>query len=105
MTYAGPAATSGDCADLAMAAVTSVDDATARAAYECLSPSMRNTTEEDFVAGMQQRDVQQHGQVSRVADQRLRTGGRIVFFTVEQQGQSVGYMVYLDATGKVIRVE
>jgi hypothetical protein len=46
-----------------------------------------------------------HGQVSRVGDQRTKDGGRIVFFTVEQKGQAVGYIVYLDPTGKVLKVE
>jgi hypothetical protein len=104
LSYAGPTAANGDCADAAMAAVTSVDDATAHAAYACLGATMRSTTEDAFVAGMHQRDPGKR-QVSRVADQRTRDGGRIVFYTVEQQGQAVGYIVYLDAEGKVIRVE
>jgi hypothetical protein len=103
-TYAGPSTANGDCADTTMAAVTRVDDDMARAAYACLQSNMRNTSEESFVAGLHQRDMAQ-GQVSRVGDQKTKNGGRIVFYTVEQQGTAVGYIVYLDPTGKVIRVE
>jgi hypothetical protein len=104
LSYAGPSATTGDCADMTMAVVSKVDDEVARAAYACLGPNMRNTSEDAFVAGMHERAVP-NGQINRVGDQRTRDGGRIVFFTVEQHGRAVGYIVYLDPAGKVIRVE
>jgi hypothetical protein len=104
MSFAGPSVVNGDCADTTMAAVARVDDATARAAYACLGPSMRSTSEDQFVSGMRQRALG-HAQVSRVAEQRTGDGGRIVFFTVENQGAAVGYIVYLDARGKVTKVE
>jgi hypothetical protein len=65
---------------------------------------MRNTSEDQFVAGMHQRD-NPRGRFNRVGDQRTPDGGHIVFYTVEQQGQAVGYIVYLNAQGKVTRVE
>ena len=104
MTLAGPSVVNGDCADTTMAAVTRVDDSAARAAYACLGPAMRNTSEDQFVAGMRQRAIA-HAQVSRVAEQRTGDGGRIVFYTVQNQGTAVGYIVYLDAHGKVSKVE
>ena len=104
-TFAGASVVNGDCADTAMAAVTRVDDATARAAYSCLGAGMRNTTEDQFVAGMRQRAVPS-GQFDRVADKRTSDGGRIVFYTVTAGGApAVGYIVYLDPEGKVVRVE
>ena len=104
LTYAGPSVSNGDCADMTMAAVTSADDQTAHAAYACLGPGMRTSTEDQFVAGMQRRDIKR-GHVNRVGDQRTPDGGHIVFFIVEQQGQAVGYIVYLNAQGKVVKVE
>ena len=104
LTYAVPGVANGDCADMTMAAVSSADDQAAHAAYACLGPGMRNATEEQFVAGMQRRDIKR-GHVNRVGDQRTPDGGHIVFFTVEQQGQAVGYIVYLNAQGKVVKVE
>jgi hypothetical protein len=103
-SYAVPTVSNGDCADTAMAAVTTKDDQTAHAAYACLGPGMRNTSEDLFVAGMHQRDTLR-AHVNRIGDQRTADGGHIVFYTVEQQGQAVGYIVYLNPQGKVIKVE
>ncbi len=104
MTFAGPSVTNDDCADTAMAAVTRADDAAAHAAYACLGPGLRNTSEEQFVANLHQRDTAR-GQVNRVAEQRTTDGGRIVFYTVQGQGPAVGYIVYLDPQGKIVKVE
>ncbi|HEX8967643.1 MAG TPA: hypothetical protein VF937_07180, partial [Chloroflexota bacterium] len=91
----GANATTGDCADTTIAAVTRADDATARAAFACLGPGMRTTTEDQFVAGIRQQ-AKTNGQVNRVADEHTPDGGRIVFFTVEAaQAPAVGYIVYL----------
>jgi hypothetical protein len=53
---------------------------------------------------MLRRDVAR-GRVNRVGDQRTPDGGHIVFYTVEQHGQAVGYIVYLNSQGKVVKVE
>ena len=103
-TYAGAGVVNGDCADTTMAALATSDVDTARAAYACLSPGLRNTNEETWVAGVQQRELP-HGRVSRVSDQRTQDGGHIVFYLVALQGQDVGYIVYLDPKGKVKAVE
>ena len=88
-----------------MLAVTHVDEVTARAAYACLGPSMRTASEDQFVEGMRSRGVPT-GQFDRVADRRTPDGGRIVFFTVYAgQAPTVGYLVYLDAEGKIAKVE
>ena len=105
LTYAGPTVAAGDCADTTMAAVTRVDDEVARAAYACLGPSMRRSSEDEFVQAMRTRNQVRPERVNRVGDQRTRDGGRIVFFTVEAQGQAVGYIVYLDRDGKVQKIE
>jgi hypothetical protein len=102
--YAGPTQLSGDCADTAMAAMTRGDPDTAHAAYACLGSAMRSTSEEAFVSNMRVPEATQM-QVNRIGDQRTKDGGRIVFFAVEQQDQAVGYIVYLDPAGKIIRVE
>ncbi len=104
LSYAVPSVSNGDCADMTMAAVTNADDQTAHAAYACLGPNMRSATEDQFVTGMHQRNIAR-GRVNRVGDQRTPDGGHIVFYTVEQQGQAVGYIVYLNAQGKVVKVE
>jgi hypothetical protein len=102
--YAGPTQPPGDCADTAMAAMTRGDPDTAHAAYACLGSSMRNSSEDAFVSNIRVPEASRM-QANRIGDQRTRDGGRIVFFAVEQQDQVVGYIVYLDPGGKVIRVE
>jgi hypothetical protein len=105
LTVAGPTARSGDCADTAMAALTHGSDATARAAYACLDPTMRTTSEEQFVAALKQRAIGS-GQVDRVADRTTPDGGKIVFYTVSRADlPAVGYIVYLDQQGKIVKVE
>ena len=104
LTPAAPGATNADCADAAMAALTHASDATARAAYDCLGPTMRTTSEDQFVASMQQRAASD-GQADRVADKQTQAG-KIVFFTVSTSATPpVGYIVYLDPDGKISRVE
>jgi hypothetical protein len=103
-SYAGPSVVNGDCADTTMLAVTQVNDDLAHAAYACLGPAMRQTSEAQFVASLHQRDMPR-GKLNRIAEQGTPDGGRIVFFTVEGQGSAVGYIVYLDARGKVTKVE
>lgn len=105
LTFAGWSVTNGDCADTAMAALTNVTDSSARAAYACLGPGMRTTTEDAFVTSMRQRATAA-GQANRVADRRSPDGGKIVFFTVSATDMaSVGYIVYLDSQGRVTKVE
>ncbi len=107
LASAGPTAmggVNGDCADTTMAAVTSNNDGVARAAYQCLSPNMRNTSEDRWIASMRQHGVR-NGQFSRVADRRTGDGGMMVFYSVDVDGQSAGYIVYLDAQGHVRGVE
>ena len=105
MTFARPSVTSGDCADTAMQALTHVNDASARAAYACLGAAMRTTSEDQFVATLQQQAVSS-AQANRVADRHTPDGGKIVFYTVSAGNlPSVGYIVYLDHEGKISKVE
>jgi hypothetical protein len=104
LSYAGPSVVNGDCADTTMAAVTKVDDNMSRAAYACLGPTLRNTDEQGFIDNMHRRDTTT-GRLTRVGEQHTSDGGLIVFYTVEGQGPAVGYIVYLNSQGKVIKVE
>jgi hypothetical protein len=66
---------------------------------------MRHTGEEQFVQSLHERGNLPTGRISRVADHPTSDGGHIVFYTVEAAGQSVGYIVYLDNTGLVQKIE
>jgi hypothetical protein len=102
-TSTAASATGGDCADTMIAAATVLDDDMARATYACLSSDMRTLSEDDFVAGMRQADMQ-GGVPSRIGDKRTVDGGWIVFFTIDQRGETSGYKIYLDTQGKVLRI-
>jgi hypothetical protein len=104
LTEAGPTVSNGDCADTTMSAVTKVDDATAHAAYNCLADTMKQTSEDTFVATLRQRKLPP-GEFSRVAAQRDTDGSQLVFYTVKSEGQNVGYIVYLNPRGLVEKVE
>ncbi len=43
--------------------------------------------------------------VSRVGDYRTQAGGSMVYYAVDTNGQSVGYIVYVGQSGKVLRIE
>jgi len=108
--YAGPTAPASimatdDCADAAMQAVAKVDDSAAHAAYACLAPTMRHGGEQEFIKSLHDRGDLPSGKVDRVGDKRQSDGSRIVFYTIEAAGQMVGYIVYLDADGKVEKIE
>jgi hypothetical protein len=104
--FAGPTTpASVDCADTAMNAVAQVDDEAARAAYQCLGDEMRISGEQQFVDSLHDRGNVPKGRISRVADHRTADGGHIVFYTVEAAGQAVGYIVYLDPSGLVQKIE
>lgn len=109
LTMAGPSSTSdvaGDCADTTMAALTHVTDEGAHAAYACLDPAMRQGQGEDaFVRGLKARGDPPASQVTRVAERRSPNGGRVVFYSVDTRGDSVGYIVYLGPSGKVERID
>jgi hypothetical protein len=104
LTYARAGVPVGDCADATMASMTTSTEDAARAAYACLSPRLRSSTEAAWIADMQQRQTPR-GRVSRIGDQPTQDGGRVVFFLVVTPGQDVGYIVYLDPMGKVKTVE
>jgi len=106
LTAAAPSSpiAGGDCADTTMAAVTTIDDATAHAAYACLGPTMRQTSEDTFVTTLHQRKLPK-GTYNRVGDHRDADGSQVVFYAVEAEGQTVGYIVYLNPQGQVIKVE
>jgi hypothetical protein len=93
-----------DCADTVMAAATGVDDQVTRAAYACWIPSMSIRSEDEFVASQHDPGMLR-GVASRVAEQRTPNGGRIVFFTIEEQSEVIGYMIYLNSQGLVLKVE
>ena len=94
----------GDCADAAMAALTRRDSQSTQMAYQCLGDTYLRTMNQEQFGRMVQASPSV-GAFTRVGDYSTKDGGRIVFYAVGNQANSVGYIVYLDGQGKVSRIE
>lgn len=99
------ASASSDCADTAMAAIADKSSDAAQQAYQCMDPSFQQRVPETtFVQQIQAQAVQNVNSVARVGDYHSGSGS-MVYYAVNADGQSVGYIVYLGQDGKVLRVE
>lgn len=95
-----------DCADVLMEAIVSRRATVARAAYQCMGPSLTQAMNEDeFVTQLRSRPAAAGQRAARVGDYPTEEGGRIVYFAMKAAGSTVGYMVYLDNLGKVSKIE
>jgi hypothetical protein len=102
----GTSAASGDCADTAMAAVADKSPSAAQRAYQCMDPSFQQRVpEQTFVQQLQTQALPNVSTVSRVGDYHSQTGGSMVYYAVDANGQSIGYIVYLGQDGKVLKIE
>jgi hypothetical protein len=96
------AAPSSDCADTAMAAIADKSPNAAQRAYACMDASFQQRVpEQTFV----QQTLPNVDNVSRVGDYHSQGGGSMVYYAVDTNGQSIGYIVYLGQDGKVMRIE
>jgi hypothetical protein len=103
----GPsAAASSDCADTAMAAIADKSPNAAQRAYQCMDPAFQQRVPEQiFVQQMQTQALPNVANVARVGDYKTPAGGSMVYYAVDANGQSVGYIVYLGQDGRVLRIE
>jgi hypothetical protein len=101
---AGPG--NNDCADTAMAAIADKSPGAAQNAYQCMAPSFQQRVpEQTFVQQLQAQALPNVNNVARVGDYPAQGGGSMVYYAVEANGQSVGYIVYLGGDGKVTKIE
>ena len=97
---------STDCADTAIAAIANRTPAAAQRAYQCMDASFQQRVpEQTFVQQIQSQSVANANSVERVGDYRTPAGGQMVYYAVNANGQSAGYIVYLGQNGKVLRIE
>src|ERR1051326_2381385 len=95
-----------DCADTATTAIADKSPAAAQRAYQCMDPSFQQrVNEQTFVQQVQAQALPNVSNVSRVGDYRSQAGGSMVYYAVDANGQSVGYIVYVGQSGKVLRIE
>ncbi|HEY1291940.1 MAG TPA: hypothetical protein VGJ60_02515 [Chloroflexota bacterium] len=101
-----PAAASSDCADTAMAAIADKSPSAAQRAYQCMDPTFQERVpEQTFVQQMDSQALQNVNKVARVGDYQAQGGGSMVYYAVDSNGQSLGYIVYVGQDGKVLKVE
>ena len=95
-----------DCADTAIAALADRSTAATQAAYRCMAPSFRQrVSEQTFAQQMESQNLPNVKKLTRVGDYTTPTGGTMVYYAVDANTQSVGYIVYLGQDGKVLRIE
>jgi len=104
---AGPSVSAAsDCADSAMAAIANKSPSAVQGAYQCMDPSFQQRVPEQvFVQQMRSQALPNVASVARVGDYRSPQGGSMVYYAVDANGQSVGYIVYLGQDGKVLKIE
>ena len=97
---------SGDCADAAIAALADKTPTAAQRAYQCMdSAFQQRVPEQSFIQQMQAQSLTNVSMVNRVGDYRSPAGGSMVYYAVDADGQSLGYIVYLGQNGKVLKIE
>ena len=96
----------GDCADTAMAAVADKSPGAAHQAYNCMAPAFRQrVSETQFSTQLQSQRLANVNKLARLGDYRDPSGGTLVYYALDGNGQSVGYIVYLGQDGKVLKIQ
>ena len=98
---------STDCADTAMAAIADKSSSAAQRAYQCMDSSFQQRVPEaQFVSQMMAQQTPSTAKLARVGEyQNSSSGSTLVYFALDGGNQSVGYIVYLNSNGKVLRIE
>jgi hypothetical protein len=103
---AGPAAASGrDCADTVMAAMAGAG--IQQQAYQCMDASyQQRVSEQQFSNQLQTTSRDQSiTHVARVGTYDAPTGPTLVYYAVDTNNSSLGFIVYLGPNGKVLTIE
>jgi hypothetical protein len=97
---------SGDCADTAIAALANRTPDTLQQAYQCMDLSYRQrVNEQQFTSQVKAAGSAPVTKVERVGSHPEPNGSELVYFALDSGDQSVGYIVYLGANGKVLKIE
>jgi hypothetical protein len=99
-------AVSTDCADTVMSAIAAQSASTAQRAYQCMDTSFQQRVPEQvFVQQLQSRAISNVSGVERVGDYHTPAGGTMVYYAMNANGQSAGYIVYVGQNGKILKIE
>jgi hypothetical protein len=98
--------TNPDCADTVMGAIAAQSASSAQRAYQCMDATFQQRVPEQvFVQQLQTRAMQNVSAVERVSDYHTPAGGTMVYYAMNANGQSAGYVVYVGKNGKILKIE
>ena len=104
--HAASQTTGEDCADTTMAALASKTTQDLQQAYQCMDQSYRQrVTEQQFSTQVKSAGSGPVAKVERVGTHPEPNGSQLVYFALDSGDQSIGYIVYLGANGKVQKIE
>jgi len=103
---AAAAAVHSDCADTVLSAIADKSGSTPEQAYQCMAPTFQERVPEaTFAEQLQAREMPNVDNIARLGNYKDPSGGTMVYYAVDANGQSVGYIVYLGQDGKVQRID
>jgi hypothetical protein len=100
--------TAGDCADATISALVDRSPASMQQAYQCMDPSyQQRVSQQQFSTQIK---AATGGpavtRVQRVGTYEQPNGSELVYYALDSgNGQTVGYIVYLGSSGKVLKIE
>lgn len=95
-----------DCADTTMAALANKTSQNLRQAYQCMDQSyQQRVSEQQFSTQIKAAGSGPIAKVERVGTHPEANGSQLVYFALDSADQSIGYIVYLGANGKVQKIE
>ena len=104
-TEAGVAAS--DCADTVMTAMAKSGDTNYTQAYQCMdSTFQQQISQQQFTTRLQaSTSGRTITRVARVGSYDAPSGTELVYYAVDAGTQSVGFIIYLGANGRVLNIE
>ena len=96
----------GDCADTMIAAMVSKTADSVQQAYQCMDPSFQQRiSPQQFATQVNAAAGPAVSKVARVGTFDEPSGAKLVYYALSSGGQSVGYIVYVGANGRVQKIE
>jgi hypothetical protein len=111
LSQPGPSSTTAvagasDCANTVMAAIENSVSASTHQAYQCLAPAVQQgMSETTFAQKLASLSVPNVMRITRLGTYQGTTGNTLVYFAVDANTQSVGYVVYVGQDGKVLQIQ
>ena len=95
-----------DCANTVMAAIENAASVTTQQAYQCMSTTVQQAmTETAFGQQLASLRVPNATRITRLGTYQGTAGNTLVYFAVDANNQSTGYVVYVGPDGRVLQVQ